>query len=356
MSGAKRRSFEAGHLPKFMVVVDGTPECGRAIHFAARRCARTGATLVMLGVATPPESFEWKGVEDAMQAEAEAEAEAMLGVAAAGAREQAGIAPETVVKLGEKADAILEQAKALNLLEKLDWSQIGAMPIFPESKDDYGMGYQYYSTLMAWRKGAKVPGSWKDFYDAQNFPGKRALPDDPVYVLPTVLLGSGVPVDKLYPLDVDGAFRRLDLLKKDVSVWWKAGAQAPQLLRDNEVQYAVSYSGRVVGQEGIEYTFNQANLDLSFFTIVKGARPEDVKAAYKLLYEMSVPANQAAAAEVIAYTGNSPDLEPLLPKTRLAQFPTVAANKKDQFFNDTSWWFKNGDAVQKRWQEFILSL
>lgn len=112
MSGAKRRSFEAGHRPKFMVVVDGTPECGRAIHFAARRCARTGATLVMLGVASPPESFEWKGVEDAMQAEAEAEAEAMLGVAASGARDQAGIAPETVVKLGEKADAIL------NLIEE----------------------------------------------------------------------------------------------------------------------------------------------------------------------------------------------------------------------------------------------
>ena len=48
MSGAKRRSFESGHRPKFLVVVDGSPESSRAVHFAARRVARIGASLVML--------------------------------------------------------------------------------------------------------------------------------------------------------------------------------------------------------------------------------------------------------------------------------------------------------------------
>lgn len=262
----------------------------------------------------------------------------------------------TDVVLFEMGAASLEQAKSLNLVEKLDWSKIAAMPIFPEAKDDFGMGYQFYSTLMAWRKGVKAPGSWKDFYDAKALPGKRSLPDDPVFVLPTVLLAAGIPVKGLYPLDVDLAFRQLDAVKKDVSVWWKAGAQPPQLLRDNEVQYAMAYSGRVTGQEGIEYTFNQANLDLSFFCVVKGSSPADVDAAYKLLYEMSVPANQAMAAEVISYTGNSPNLEALLPPAKLGQFPTASANKTVQFFNDAAWWFKNGDEVQKRWQEFILSL
>ena len=41
--------------------------------------------------------------------------------------------------------------------------------------------------------------------------------------------------------------QKLNEIKKDVSVWWKAGAQPPQLLKDNEVQYAISWSGRVVG-------------------------------------------------------------------------------------------------------------
>ncbi len=35
----KRRSYESGHRPKFMVVVDKTPECARAVHFASRRAA-----------------------------------------------------------------------------------------------------------------------------------------------------------------------------------------------------------------------------------------------------------------------------------------------------------------------------
>src|SRR5829696_3363392 len=74
----KRRSYETGHRPKFMVVVDETPECGRAIHFAARRVARTGADLLMLSVVTPPDNFEWIGVGEAMREEAEAEARERL--------------------------------------------------------------------------------------------------------------------------------------------------------------------------------------------------------------------------------------------------------------------------------------
>lgn len=107
MSGATRRSFEQGHRPKFMVVVDETPECGRAIRFAARRCARTGASLVMLGVVTPPENFEFLGVGDALRAEAEDAAAALLETAAAAATAASpGIEPERAVRVGDKAEAI----------------------------------------------------------------------------------------------------------------------------------------------------------------------------------------------------------------------------------------------------------
>jgi hypothetical protein len=59
---SKRRSFETGHRPKFMVVVDETPECDRAAYFAGRRAARTGASLLMLAAVSPPDNFEWVGV------------------------------------------------------------------------------------------------------------------------------------------------------------------------------------------------------------------------------------------------------------------------------------------------------
>ncbi|MGE7414898.1 universal stress protein [Methylobacterium tarhaniae] len=108
----RRRSFEAGHRLKFMVLVDETPECDRAVHFAVRRAARLGARVVMLAVAEPPETMEWLGVGDAMRAEAEAETTERLEALAASARQAAGVDPELVVRTGERADAILRQIEA----------------------------------------------------------------------------------------------------------------------------------------------------------------------------------------------------------------------------------------------------
>lgn len=106
MSHAKRRSFEAGHKPKFLVVIDETSECDRALRFAARRCSRTGASLIMLGIVDPPDNFEWLGVGDALRAEAEEEAAALIEVAAGKARAAAGLEPERAIRVGEKAEAI----------------------------------------------------------------------------------------------------------------------------------------------------------------------------------------------------------------------------------------------------------
>ncbi len=106
MIGATRRSFESGHRPKFMVVVDDTPECARAVHFAARRASRTGASMVMLAVVDPPDNFEWIGVGEAMIAEAQEEAEKRLEEAAREARTAAGLEPEHVVLVGDKASAL----------------------------------------------------------------------------------------------------------------------------------------------------------------------------------------------------------------------------------------------------------
>jgi len=250
----------------------------------------------------------------------------------------------------------LEQAKALDLVEPLDWDAIEPMPMFDEAKDEKGYGYQYYTTLMAWREDAKAPASWQDFWDVEAFPGKRALPDYAAYILPMALLADGVPVSELYPLDLDRAFASLEKIKDHVAVWWQAGAQPPQLLQDNEVQYAVAWSGRVAGQEGIDYTFQDGQLDIAFFVVPKGADPNQKELANGIFYEMSVPQNQAVAADVVSYTGNSPDLEPLLPKDRIDEFPTTTANKEVQFLSDAKWWFDNAEEIETRWQEFKLGL
>lgn len=263
---------------------------------------------------------------------------------------------QTGTALFELGAGGLEQAVKLGLVEKVDWAAVNPAPMFPEAKHEYGFGYQYYSNIMAWRKGVKEPKTIAEFFDTKAFPGKRTLPDAMEGTLPFAALAAGVPIDKIFPLDVDLAFRKLNEIKKDVAVWWKAGAQPPQLLKDNEVQYAIAYSGRVVGDPAIGVSFVGGKANLAYFSVIKGTKPEDKAAAWKLMHEMSLAENQAKAAAVISYTGPSPDLDALLPKDKLWQFPTTKQNKGVQFVEDAKWWADNGEAVNKKWEAFKLSL
>ena len=258
--------------------------------------------------------------------------------------------------LHEIGGSALAQATALGLVEPLDWAKIDPAPIFPEAHNSHGLGYQYFSVIPAWRADVKAIANWADFWDAQKFPGKRSLPDIPYYALPIALLADGVGPDALYPIDLDRAFKSLDRIKAHVSVWWGTGAQAPQLLGDNEVQYAAVYSGRVMGNVKFGHTFNQGLLGIGYFVIAKGAADDQKLAAYGLLHEMTLAKNQAEAAKVVSYSGNSPELDPLLPKERLGEFPTAKANKAREILPNDRFWFDNAAVVEKRWQQFKLTL
>jgi nucleotide-binding universal stress UspA family protein len=103
-----RRSYEAGHSPKFLVVIDDSPECDRAVYFASRRALRTGASVIMLRVIeTHDRNQQWLGVADIMRAEAHEEANAFLDRHAARASSITGIQPERVIREGDKALEVL---------------------------------------------------------------------------------------------------------------------------------------------------------------------------------------------------------------------------------------------------------
>jgi len=106
----KRRSYESGHKRKYLVVIDDTPECDRAVYWASKRAARTGgATVLMLHVIeTQDRNQQWLGVADIMRAEAHEEANAVLDRYAARANGVAGITPERVIREGSLADEILK--------------------------------------------------------------------------------------------------------------------------------------------------------------------------------------------------------------------------------------------------------
>lgn len=104
----RRQSHEPGHRRKFLVLADDTPECDRALYYAARRAARTGGAVVLLAVLQLEEApSQWLGVADLMRAEATDKAEARLDLLSARAEGIAGVPTERVVREGVVAEQIL---------------------------------------------------------------------------------------------------------------------------------------------------------------------------------------------------------------------------------------------------------
>src|SRR5690242_760080 len=67
-----RRSYEAGHRPKLLVVVDESPDCDKAVYYAARRAARIDAIVILLRVIEPGYGeIGWLTVTDLMRSEAQ---------------------------------------------------------------------------------------------------------------------------------------------------------------------------------------------------------------------------------------------------------------------------------------------
>ncbi|MEH2511590.1 nucleotide-binding universal stress UspA family protein [Nitrobacteraceae bacterium AZCC 1564] len=106
---SQRRSYEQGHKPKCLVIVDDSAEGDRAVYYASRWAVRVGGGVVMLRVIdTEDRNQQWLGVADIMRAEAEETANAALDRAAGRANGIAAITPERVIREGDPTEQILD--------------------------------------------------------------------------------------------------------------------------------------------------------------------------------------------------------------------------------------------------------
>jgi len=105
----QRRSYETGHKPKCLVIVDDTAEWDRAVYYACRWAIRGGGGVVMLRIIeTEDQNQQWLGVAEVMRAEAHEEANAALDRAAGRANGIAAITPERVIREGDPTEQILD--------------------------------------------------------------------------------------------------------------------------------------------------------------------------------------------------------------------------------------------------------
>ncbi|MGO7164734.1 ABC transporter substrate-binding protein, partial [Rhizobium johnstonii] len=248
------------------------------------------------------------------------------------------------------------------MIEPLDFSKIPNAEIMPaEYKSAYSVAYEFYSSVLAYNKdkfGEKPPQTWADFWDVKKFPGTRALRNHPLATLEAALLADGVPADKLYPLDVDRAFKKLEEIKPYVTVWWTSGAQSAQLLADGEVDMEMAWNGRVtaVAKEGapISYTFNQGFLQYTSLCILKGA--PNLETAVKFVNAAMTPEIQANFPAYIDYGPGNPEAYKTgkISAERAAEMPSSPENAAKQVLVSDEWWSSPaGEEAQKRWASFI---
>jgi nucleotide-binding universal stress UspA family protein len=105
----KRRSYEKGHKRKYLVVIDDTEECERAVHWAAKRAGRTKSQIVMLRVIeTSERNQQWLGVADIMKAEETDAANKAFEKYAVEAKKIARLTPERVIREGDMAEEVVK--------------------------------------------------------------------------------------------------------------------------------------------------------------------------------------------------------------------------------------------------------
>lgn len=246
------------------------------------------------------------------------------------------------------------------LFEKLDYSVIKAEGIDPKLVREDWIGITYYSVVLIYNTkvyGDNGPKTWADFWNVEKFPGKRALGNFPTETLTVAALADGVPLDKVYPLDLDRAFASLEKIKPHVSVWWDSGGQAMQLVKDGEVDMAAIWNGRAstLVAEGapVKYAFDQGVFNPDCMVIPKGAKNKDL--AMKALAQFVSPELQA---NLPLYIGNGPvNLKAFelgkIPAEKMVNIVSAPENVKKQLLLDFDYWADHLVDAEERFNNFI---
>ena len=257
-------------------------------------------------------------------------------------------------------DADVAELEPQGLLEALDWSSEDMKQIMPEAHKPGWLGSDIYATIIAWRTdkyGKNGPQSWADFWDVQKFPGRRAMHKHPIDMLEVALLADGVPKDKIYPIDIDRALKKLDQIKKHVDVWWTGGAQTTEMLQSGEVDMMPTWNARaqVVIDAGkpVEITWNQGIFALEGWVVPKGCPKAEI--GKKFITYCANAKRQAVFASALPYGPTNPKAYDYIPKDRAKYLPTAPDNLKLLMQSSTEWWGANKEKAIERFNAWLLS-
>lgn len=245
------------------------------------------------------------------------------------------------------------------LLEPIGLKGTDFPGLMAEAVVDNWLGVDVFATTLAYRSskyGANGPQNWTDFWNVKKFPGRRSLRRNALDTLEQALMADGVPLDKLYPLDIDRAFRSLDRIKPHITVWWTSGAQSMQLIQSGEVDMIATWNARsqaaIDGGAPVTIVWNQGLYSIEGWGIPKGTpRAEMAKTFVRFCADAK---RQSDFTDQLAYGPTNLRAYEHIPAKRAAILPTAAENIKSMRLSSPEWWSQNREKVSERFSTWLL--
>jgi putative spermidine/putrescine transport system substrate-binding protein len=222
------------------------------------------------------------------------------------------------------------------------------------------VGTNYSANCMVYNTQVYAPGkqpkSWAEFWDAKSFPGPRMLQSMNAGFpeLEFALLADGVPIEKLYPIDINRAFTSLSRIKPHIAKFYETGGIQVDLLSSREVVLGSAYNGRIhVGMKKgapVAIEWAAANTQLQVNCILKGAKNQEN--AQKYIDFIMQPKIQAEFSRQIPYGPTNRKAFELIEREVAQNLPNYFEDKI--FYQNAAWWADNRDNVERVWNEWIL--
>ncbi len=247
-----------------------------------------------------------------------------------------------------------------NLFEKIDTLAVDVKRINPKYVHPNGVGDIVWSYNLGYSKTAykdgNYPRTWADLFDLKKFPGRRMLRDRVSPMMEIALLADGVTPDKLYPIDADRAFKKLDTIKKD-SIFWTTNSQSQQLLVDGEVSLGVIINGRAFdavkkgANLGLEWAQHIQSVD--YLVVPKNA--PNRATAMGLINQMTTSEAQAKVANLMALAPTNPEAFKLIDDSVKPWLTTNPDYAKLGILTNENYWRDHLKALSERWTQWKLT-
>ena len=226
-----------------------------------------------------------------------------------------------------------------------------------------------YATVVAYDDrtypGVK-PSRINDFFDIENFPGKRALPKSPDAVLEWALLAIGVPAIQVYDLlstdrGLRLAFRKLDEIRDSI-IWWTDVSDAEELLQDGRAAMASGFNGRFFSashDRGAPISIVWDGRIIGYEVWAIYAKTDQEELAKDFVDFATSPAQLARLAEIIPYgpARNSAFLR--IGKNSVSgtpmsdHLPNAPHHQGRAIFRDSEWYSKTASLRLRRFEDWL---